>query len=244
MKLDLKTSLLAAADLLLPRHCVVCGRELLMYERAICTCCLADLPLCRMEDMVHNPMADRFNAVIEALRNEDSGYEPYAYATALFNYLEGYQNITPALKYRRNFRVGKYFAGMLGERVAASPLYKDVDCVIPVPLHWTRRWRRGYNQAAVLAREVATALGAELRSDLLVRCRRTTSQTRLDKIGKSLNVEGAFRYSGKPCKGFAHILLVDDVFTTGSTLAGCHCALRKAFPVGVRISAAALALVE
>ena len=128
-----------------------------------------------------------------------------------------------------------------------------MDVVIPVPLHWTRRWRRGYNQAEVIARELADVLGADLRTDILRRVRRTRSQVRLPLAAKAANVRGAFSFrplpAGSPEKphnlrATVHILLVDDTFTTGSTLNACRAVLRQAFPLPTRISVATLAYVS
>lgn len=237
--LDLKTSLSALLDLVLPRVCLVCGRPLLPQERHLCTECLSDLPETRYAPLGHNPMADRFNAVLDP-----DEYEPYAYAAALFHYRAdaGYKRIPQALKYHRNFAAGRCFARELGARLAASPLYADVDLVVPVPLHWTRRWRRGYNQAAVIAREVARLLDAPCAERLLRRRRRTRSQTRLSGAAKAANVAGAFVLR-RTAPAARHILLIDDVFTTGATLAACHRALRQAYGPQVRISAATLAAV-
>lgn len=236
----MKTSLSALLDLVLPRVCVVCGRPLLPRERHLCTECLSDLPETRYAPLDHNPMADRFNA-----RIDPEEYEPYAYAAALFHYRadSGYKKISQALKYHRDFAAGRCFARMLGARLAASPLYADVDLVVPVPLHWTRHWRRGYNQASVVAREVARALSAPRAERLLRRCRRTRSQTRLSVAAKAANVSGAFALRRAPAPAARHILLVDDVFTTGATLAACHKALRRHYGPQVRISVATLAAV-
>lgn len=239
--LDWKTSLSALLDLVLPRVCLVCGRPLLPRERHLCTECLADLPETHYATLARNPMADRFNARI---RVEE--YEPYAYAAALFHYRAeaGYKKIPQALKYHRNFGAGRDFARLLGGRLAASPLYADVDLVVPVPLHRTRHWRRGYNQAAVIAREVARSLGASCAERLLERRRRTRSQARLpDKAARAANVAGAFSVRGGNVPAAGHILLIDDVFTTGATLAACHDALRHAYGPQVRISVATLGVV-
>ena len=254
--LTLKTSLSALLDLVLPRVCVVCGNPLLPQERHLCSECLSDLPETRYFTLGHNPMADRFNAKVQV-----DEYEPYAYAAALYHYRAdaGYKRISQALKYHRDFGTGRWAARLLGARLAASPLYADVDLVVPVPLHWTRHWRRGYNQAAVIAREVARALGAPCAERLLRRCRRTRSQTHLHGEAKAANVVDAFalrrpsgffaffrRLFGLPPQSVPaarHILLVDDVFTTGATLAACHRALRRAYGPQVRISVATLAAV-
>ena len=240
--LDLKTSLSALLDLVLPRVCVVCGRTLLLQERHICLNCLADLPETHFATPGRNPMADKFNARIAGDR-----YEPYAFAAALFYYSadSDYSRITQALKYHRDFGAGKFFARLLGRRLAASATFSDIDLIVPVPLHWTRLWSRGYNQAEVIARELATALTAPCRTDLLRRCRRTATQTRLGGEEKSANVAGAFRTTKKAASlasgnGIRHILLVDDVFTSGATLGECHKALRAIFGPSTRISIATL----
>ena len=231
----------ALLDLMLPRMCVVCGRPLILSEKHICAQCLSDMPLTRNWNFRENEMAERFNALIE----ESLAYpaEPYSYASALIFYSpnEAYRNIPRNLKYNGHLAEGRFFASMLGRALASSPLFADVDCVIPVPLHRSRRRLRGYNQAEIIAREVASSLSASLRCDILIRSRRTRTQTELNVEEKKKNVAGAFCVKYMP-DAVKHILLVDDVFTTGSTLNACRLALRQA-GVGcdVRISVAALA---
>ena len=179
-------------------------------------------------------------------------HERYAYAAALFFFSHDapYRHIPYNIKYEGRTDIGRYFGQMLGKRLGSSEHFKDVDCVIPVPLHWIRRWRRGYNQAEILGREVAEALGAPLDCKILVRRRRTRTQTKLDIKGKTANVAGAFIARASNSSGatsnvseIRHILLIDDVFTTGSTLMACFTALREVFPPSVRISVATLAFV-
>ena len=259
----------AATDMILPRVCIVCGRRLLLNEKHLCLGCAADMPITRFETMSHNPMADRFNGIIQSHLESCKGYdvsecvallhERYAYASALFLYKEdsGYKRIPYQIKYHGNLAVGRHFGSLLGQRIAGSPLFEDVDMVIPVPLHRLRRWKRGYNQAEVIAAEVASAVGVPLRTDILIRGRRTKTQTQLNIEEKAANVAGAFKMSesAKRLYGFGsrddscrftwpkHILLVDDVFTTGSTLGECFKALRSVFLPEVRISITTLAFV-
>ena len=238
--------LTALGDLVAPRHCLVCGRELTMNERHVCIFCDADMPFTHYAGMERNPMSEAFNGIIERRLSHDAPLEMYARAASLFYYNSetGYKFIPQALKYHGDFAAGKRFAAILGRELAASSLYEDVDCVIPVPLHWTRRWRRGYNQAEIIARELAKALGSPCRADILKRKRITKTQTALTVEQKAANVATAFaaRLRKNPDADFRHLLLVDDVFTTGATLAACFLALRAVFPTA-RISAAALSSV-
>ncbi|MBO4605344.1 MAG: ComF family protein [Bacteroidales bacterium] len=265
LKLRFKDALSALADLLMPRVCLSCGRDLTLRERFLCLPCSVDLPLTRYECWEHNPMADKYNARIEerflhaasGLGRNDKGnaissepspfvissepypfvissepspivissersesrnlqYEPYQRATALFFYVRGsgYDQITQSLKYHRNFAAGRYFGAMLGRRLRESPLYADVDLVVPVPLHWTRRVRRGYNQAEIIARAVARELSAGPAAEseasdspsrvafaprLLRRTRRTQTQTRA--ADRFANISGAFSVNLKAIHG-------------------------------------------
>lgn len=234
----------AILDLILPRACAVCGRTLLRNERYLCPGCLADLPRTHFSKMRRNQMADRFNDLVQ--RSLDSGRPGYLYATALFFYRSstGYRDITRSLKYHSNLGIGRYFSQMLGIEMAESELYSDVDTIVPVPLHWTRKWSRGYNQAEVIADGIARRLGAEVRTDVLWRPKRTHSQAKLTLEEKATNVSGAFRMKkDADLSGCKHILLVDDVFTTGATLCACYLAMSKELPPKSRISVAALACV-
>lgn len=300
-------SLKAVADLLLPRTCIVCERALLPDEEHLCSDCLTDMPLTRFHLLRHNPMADKFNDIIQKHLEEqwttaissngcnpaewqretyvqpagipqkhanqsNCQFERYAYCTALFFYNSeaGYRHITHRIKYHADLKAGDHFGRMLGKEVASAQWLRDVDAVIPVPLHWTRKWTRGYNQAEVIARAVAKEIGVPLRDDILKRTRRTKTQTKVGVTDKEANVRDAFQarlyegptevsvdtsplrrlthfitpHSGSTYKDdITHILLVDDVFTTGSTLGECFKALRKVFPPSVRISVATLGFV-
>lgn len=267
-------SLKAVLDLLIPRRCIVCERTLASSEKHLCRECLDDIPHTYYWLRKFNPMADKFNALIQEelekliiepdWMSDHAGarpcHEDYAYATALFFYRadSDYSNISRQLKYHSNIPAGEFFGRQLGRRIAQAEHLADVDAVIPIPLHWTRRWSRGYNQAEVIAREVATALGVDLRTDILERCRRTRTQTKLSVKDKTANVKGAFRVrpdivqsSGSGTKkadasvisNLKHLLIIDDVFTTGSTMFACYSALREAFPPSIRISVATLAFV-
>lgn len=254
MKGKILRGLRAAGEILLPRQCITCGRRLMLEEKHLCLECLADLPQTYFWTMSHNPMADRFNENIqkdiETDEDDDGMHEPYAYAAALFFYHSEalYRLIPYQIKYHGNIRAGRYFGRMLGNRLASSELFEDVDMVVPVPLHWARKWKRGYNQAEVIAGAVAEALGVPMKTDLLKRRKRTTTQTRMEVDEKRKNVAEAFVPAPSLADitaegGIRHLLLIDDVFTTGATLHACFTALRQVLPPTVRISVATLGFV-
>lgn len=235
-------------DFFLPRACIICGKVLFHDETLICEKCAGDIPHTYFWILRNNPMADRFNEMIQENIENVKGHEKYAFAAALFFYRpeSDYREITRHIKYHGRTDVGVTFGIRLGEKLRSSRLYDDVDAVIPVPLHWLRRWKRGYNQAEIIASGVAQILNVPLRCDILERCRRTRTQTKLDIGEKAKNVRGAFVISNK-CNGhqndLKHLLLIDDVFTTGSTAYACFLALRSVFPPNIRISVATLAVV-
>ena len=250
--ITLEDAVVALGDLVLPRDCIVCGRQLRMKERHLCIYCMADLPLTYFWNRDHNPMADKFNAKIQEVMINTAGSEGgsngsvgfaiglngligerYEYATALFFYQSesGYKKIPQQLKYHSNLSAGRFFSHLLGLEMAESPIYQDVDCVIPVPLYWSRKWERGYNQAAIVAQEIAKVLGATLNTSVLYRAKHTKTQTKLSIEDKRNNVSTAFKIHNNKLvtlRGARHILLVDDVFTTGATLTSCFTVLRKA----------------
>ncbi|MBO5581549.1 MAG: ComF family protein [Bacteroidales bacterium] len=235
----------AILDLFLPRECLACGCRLGLRERHLCLTCAADVPYTYHWLSAHNPLADRFNAVLERHRPADERMD-YAYAAALMHYKGPYRAIPRALKYHGDLAAGRFFGGLLGRRLASAPHFADVDLIIPVPLHWTRRRSRGYNQAEIIAQAICDAFChsektggvcschsdepggictchsersesasychseetegrrknlpsfVQCRSDILVRARRTRTQTKLTIEQKARNVASAFQVSFAP----------------------------------------------
>ena len=268
------TAFKALADLLVPRKCIVCGEKLTLEEEHLCRWCRDDMPLTRFWQVRHNRMADKFNERIQTeleRRWEESDKEAteshmmgdevqsdnpaefryyplerYAYTTALFFFNEegGYNRIPYRIKYEGDIRAGRHFGMVHGRHMSTAAWFQDIDVIIPVPLHWKRRWKRGYNQAEIIAEGISEALGVPIKTDILKRRRNTRTQISLDIEGKAANVAGAFiATKAIDDSHIGHILLVDDVFTTGSTLHACFTALREVFPTRVRISIATLAFV-
>lgn len=245
---------MAIMDLILPRRCAVCGMKLLRNEKVLCTDCAEGMPLTYFWQREHNPMADKLNERIQ-------GREQYSFAVALYFYKDGYKALSKELKYEADVKTGRYVAAALGRKILEAPFLKDVDVIVPVPLHWWRCLSRGYNQSQIIAESVVSVLNeagrapVAVKPDALRRTRRTKTQVHLAMKDKAANVSGAFkaRFQDGLISDIppVHILLIDDVFTSGSTLAECHKALREALVErfghvagsAVKISVATLAFV-
>lgn len=251
-------------DILIPRTCIVCGETLTTHEKHLCINCQTDLPLTFFWERKKNPMADKVNAFvqkrIEAEVNAGEDVTPdktstaqalphihYSFAAALFFYHgeNRHKKIPQRLKYMADIDEGAFYAGMLGEFMNDSEHFCDIDFIIPVPLHWARQWKRGYNQAEVIANALAEKLGVRVRTDILLRRKSTKTQTKLGVEAKKANVNQAFTLAPHiPVPNVRHVLLVDDVFTTGATMAACLSVLQPFFGPEVRISCATLGFVN
>jgi ComF family protein len=156
--------------------------------------------------------------------------------TVLGRYEGRLAGIVRGLKFHALPRAGTLLGDRLARRILARPA--RVDLVVPVPLHWRRRWARGYNQAEVIGRPIARALGRPLRRRALARVRFTPSQTGRDRRGRAANVRRAFAARRAVVVGKS-ILLVDDVITTGATVRECARILMRSGAAAVHVAAAA-----
>lgn len=237
LKDNLVTALRGLRELFFPRRCVVCGRWLAQEETDLCPACLEDLPMTYQWDIVQNAAFERL-----ACR-----FEVEAAASLFFFRTESdYRKIIYALKYGGRPDLGRRMGHLLGEQLKGSRSFRDIQAVVPVPLHPLRRWKRGYNQAEAIARGLGAALDIPIETALLRRSRYTKTQTRLHGAAKTKNVAHAFqlndvRAAQLQAAGICHLLLVDDVLTTGSTLAACAAPLLDA---GFKLSATTLAFAE
>ena len=219
--------------LLFPRRCLVCQRVLLPDERLLCLGCMADLP--RSGHWLHAE---------HTLTHQLQELVLVQHASAFLRYTKEspYHAMLHQLKYQGNTEVGELLGRWFGETLKTSPWYQDVDMVVPVPLHPKKHRKRGYNQSEVLARGIAAGAGWALEPHLLTRTRHTATQTKLNKTERQQNVAGAFALQYPQKAQNKHILLVDDVFTTGATTASCAHVLLQA--PGAKVSIATLAYVE
>ena len=203
-------------------RCLVCG-EAGANGHDLCTDCLAALPR-------QGPACPRCALPMphpgtcgECLQRPP----PLDAAHAAFDYAFPLDRLLPRLKFHRDFAAGRVLAQCMAERYASLP---RPDALLPVPLHRARLRRRGYDQALELAKPLARALSLPLLDDVLHRHKTTTAQSRLDADARQRNLRDAFAVA-PGAKLPAHVVLLDDVMTTGATLHAAARALRKA---GVR----------
>jgi ComF family protein len=158
---------------------------------------------------------------MEGTRGFDAAYSFGAYEGRL-------RDLIHLLKYARMRSLDKPLGRLL---LRAVPREEQFDLIIPVPMHWTRKWSRGFNQAESLAGVLSRSMGLPMSSRVLTRGRRTPSQAGLTHVQRRENMAGVFRVAGEArttrVKG-RRILLVDDVFTTGATAGACAKALKRA----------------
>lgn len=204
--------LTAILQILFPSTCATCGRVLMNGERQLCLHCLASLNEVG-DSAVEGNSAER---QLEGRVSLEAG-------CSLFRFRKGntVQHVVHAMKFRGNSEFCLMMGRQMGLELLHSGRFDDVDLLIPVPLHWWRRLNRGYNQSELLCRGIAAVMPREVNTTAVVRHRYTRQQSLQHGTLRASNVEGAFRVSHPEQLEGRHVLLVDDVLTTGATLSAC-----------------------
>jgi ComF family protein len=219
-------------SLFYPNICAGCNNPLVGGEQHICLNCLADLPVTGFEKQIDNPVAKVFWGRVEI-----------TYATAFCRFDKGgkLQHILHQLKYKGNKEVGQKLGAIYGHRLIQIPLYQEIDAIIPVPLHPKKEKARGFNQSIEIGKGMSEAMGKPLISKNLIRDVHTESQTRKGRFERWENVSGIFKVRNENELAGKHLLLIDDVVTTGATLEACSQVLLRIPNVKVSISTLATA---
>lgn len=217
-------------SLLFPRVCQGCGDILVRNEEIVCLGCLSDMAYTNYHLEPGN-----------ALEKELWGRCYVERAAAMCYYRRGsrIQKMIHRLKYYGVRNIGNYLGRMYGRKLAESAFTEDVDLVIPVPLHPSKIRKRGFNQSEIIARGLAVELNLPVEPGMLKRITKSATQTRKSRVERWENVEGIFSIKKPELLEGKHILIVDDVITTGSTIESCVNSLKNI--EGVKVTVVALA---
>lgn len=219
-------------SLFYPRLCAGCGTSLVLGESVLCLNCLADLPRTGFHHLKENPVYQIF-----------IGRVSIQLATSFCRFDKGgrLQHLLHALKYQGNREVGQKLGHLMGIELSHELDYQQIDAVIPVPLHPKKERKRGFNQSIEICTGLAKAMNKPLILGNLVRDLHTESQTFKGRFERWENVCGIFSVRDPSLFSGKHLLLVDDVITTGATLEACCLPLLEI--KGITVSLASIAYV-
>ena len=217
--------------LFFPKLCVTCSTTLTGNEDILCTACRQLLPETNFHHSAENPVSGLF-----------WGRIPVEKANSLLFFDKGskYRQLLYHLKYKGRKDIGIFLGNLLGSRLMEVS-FDQFDLIVPVPLHPVRQRRRGFNQSEIIAMGISEVTGKKVVSNALRRSQFTTTQTRKGRFARWQNVEGIFTTRIPATVKNRHVLLIDDVVTTGATLEAAGNALLKAGVSKLSVATAAFA---
>ncbi len=199
-------------QLLYPELCASCGEPISSSDDMICHLCFSKMAFCPYLPGQTHPIEKIFwgRSVVHS-------------ATSLFVFSKHGtgQQLLHRLKYKGDKEVGIYLGRMLARRILDHPDIRDVNCLIPVPLFEKKKQKRGYNQTEVVGNGMSELLGIPVHTGYLNRVENSSTQTKKGRLERVENVSNAFSVDLGKHENYPHILLIDDVITTGSTLEAC-----------------------
>ncbi len=214
-------------NLISPRGCLVCGNRLAESEHVACAKCSLNLPRTHFaSDAYNNEMARIF-----------WGRMPIERCAALYFHRPGSQsaNIIYDLKYNQHPQTGQHMGRMMAEEFAERGFFDDIDVIVPIPLTKKRQRKRGYNQSLWIARGVSEQTGLPIEEGIVIRQTHTESQTDKSREERQENVSGVFCIKDATRASGKHILIIDDVVTTGATVISCGNEILKAGNVKISV---------
>ena len=221
---------IAIRDLFFPHYCLGCAADFINAKEVICPRCKISLPETHFINSSHNTIEKIF-----------WGRIPIEQATALyyFNKHGLVQQLLISLKYKANIYSGIFLGHALGKSLAASSRFNDIDAIVPLPLHPKNEYKRGYNQAMIIAQGIQEKWAKPILEKSVIRLVDSKTQTHENRISRWENMRNIFYISDPESLQNKHILLIDDVITTGATLEACGEAILSV--PGTKLSIAAVA---
>jgi ComF family protein len=216
-----------------PKSCATCENKLVTNENILCTYCRHDLPLIGYTDYRKNKVTEIFYGRVPIEKG----------MSFLFFRKKGKgKALIHQLKYKGNEEVGSFIGNWFGEILSESKEFDGVDYIIPVPLHKNKLKKRGYNQVTKFGETLSVILNIPYKEKLLIRASSTKTQTLKQRFDRFKNIDTQFLLTDTCCCKDKHVLLIDDVITTGATLEACSKELLKI--KGIKISIATMAFTE
>jgi ComF family protein len=196
-------------SLFYPRICINCNRSLISREEFLCLHCKLNLPTIAFQKIASNHLYKRLQVIGNL--NEVHSY---------LNFNKGgiAQKLLHEIKYKGNEELGVRIGEWFGYYIFNKTIASNIDMIVPIPLHPTKRKRRGYNQSELIARGLSESLKIPCETKLLKRTKYTSTQTKKGKTERWLNVKDIFKIDTNENLENKHVLLVDDVITTGATI--------------------------
>lgn len=212
MRTFAKDILVDFISLLYPKYCFACNEGLVKGEETICSRCMLELPRTNYHFEPENALFKRLSGRIE-LR----------FALAFFLFRKGgrVQHLLHSLKYNNHPEIGETLGEVYGEELVQANYGEQFNVIVPVPLHASRKRKRGYNQSEEFAKGLSKSLKIPFSGDALERTTKTETQTRKSKLKRWQNVSEVFQLKHHDQISNKHVLLVDDVITTGATIEAC-----------------------
>ncbi len=196
-------------NLFYPHLCLICGESLLKNESQLCLSCLHQIPRTNFHLVPDNPVEKKF-----------WGKVPVFQGTSFFYFQKGsaFQKLIHELKYKGNREIGRIMGRYAAVELLDSGGFREIDLIIPIPLHPRKFAKRGYNQSEWIGKGIAEIFEKPMDTTSLIRSRENTTQTKKAVFERYENTEGIFELTNAEAIENKHILIVDDVLTTGSTL--------------------------
>ena len=228
----LKSVFADTLHLFYPHVCIGCGSDLVNEKNLLCLKCNDDLPHTNFEQYAGNPIEKIF-----------WGRLPITSAHSEFYFAKEslIQHLIHQLKYKNNKEVGIYLGKLMGRQILNSNRFQQIDYLIPLPLYPDKEHKRGYNQATIICNGISSAMNIPVINNNVMRLRFTETQTRKHRTERWENVEGSFVIKNESTLKGKHVLLVDDVITTGATLESCGHAIMKTGDIKLSIATLAFA---
>ena len=219
--------------IIFPHNCANCDSDTLHQDSFLCSRCFALLPATGFFDVANNPVEKLFYGRVR-VESAASGF--------YFNKHSIIQNLISQLKYHGNKESGIFLGNQIGKYLNESDRFNSVDVIVPVPLNILKEKKRGYNQSLIIAQGITQEFKRPILNDLILRSSNTESQTKKSRSARFQNMQNVFEINKNISMDFKHILLIDDVITTGATLESCCLVLQSIN--GIKISIASIAIAQ